>query len=78
LIYSRNSDRRGGDSRDHGDLDTQTSFDAIELLQRLNKERSTTVVYVTHDPLISQFAHPVIHMRHGKLADELNMKLLTT
>lgn len=57
-----------------GDLDTQTSFDVMELLTRLNKERGTTVVYVTHDPRMSQFAHRVIHMRDGKLADELNTK----
>jgi putative ABC transport system ATP-binding protein len=50
-----------------GDLDTTTSFEVMNLLVNLNKERGTTVVYVTHDPRMSQFAHRVISMRDGKL-----------
>ena len=50
-----------------GDLDTTTSFEVMELLVKLNKERGTTVVYVTHDPRMSKFAHRVINMRDGKM-----------
>ncbi|MBP7600000.1 MAG: ABC transporter ATP-binding protein [Thermoflexales bacterium] len=50
-----------------GDLDTTTSFEVMELLVKLNKERGTTVVYVTHDPRMSKFAHRVITMRDGKM-----------
>ncbi|MEO7703796.1 MAG: ATP-binding cassette domain-containing protein, partial [Thermoflexales bacterium] len=50
-----------------GDLDTTTSFEVMELLVKLNKERGTTVVYVTHDPRMSKFAHRVIIMRDGKM-----------
>jgi putative ABC transport system ATP-binding protein len=39
----------------------------MELLVKLNKERGTTVVYVTHDPRMSKFAHRVITMRDGKM-----------
>ncbi len=52
-----------------GDLDTQTSYEIMSLLVQLNKDRGTTVVFVTHDPRMSNFASRVIHMRDGKLAD---------
>ena len=54
-----------------GDLDTQTSFEVMTLLDQLNKERGTTIVYVTHDPRMSKFAQRVIHMRDGRLAEEV-------
>ena len=53
-----------------GDLDTTTSYEVMGLLDTLNKERGTTVVYVTHDPRMSKFAHRVINMRDGRLAEE--------
>jgi putative ABC transport system ATP-binding protein len=42
----------------------------MELISQLNRERGTTVVYVTHDPRMSKFAHRVINMRDGRLANE--------
>ena len=53
-----------------GDLDTQTSYEIMGLLADLNKDRGTTIVYVTHDPRMSVFAGRVIQMRDGKLAEE--------
>ena len=53
-----------------GDLDTATSYEIMNLLIQLNKERGTTIVFVTHDPRMSNFASRVIHMRDGKLAEE--------
>ncbi|MCW1967080.1 MAG: ABC transporter ATP-binding protein, partial [Anaerolineae bacterium] len=55
-----------------GDLDTQTSHEVMELLVRLNKEQGTTVVFVTHDPRMSKFAHRVINMRDGKLESDIS------
>jgi putative ABC transport system ATP-binding protein len=53
-----------------GDLDTQTSYEIMSLLTKLNTERGTTIVFVTHDPRMSKFANRVINMRDGKLSDE--------
>ena len=50
-----------------GDLDTQTSYEIMALLTKLNQERGTTIVFVTHDPRMSKFASRVINMRDGKL-----------
>ena len=52
-----------------GDLDTSTSYEIMELLVQLNKDRGTTVVFVTHDPRMSAFATRVIYMRDGKLEE---------
>jgi len=53
-----------------GDLDTATSYEVMSLIETLNRENGTTVVYVPHDPRMSKFAHRVINMRDGRLADE--------
>jgi putative ABC transport system ATP-binding protein len=42
----------------------------MELIAQLNRDQGTTVVYVTHDPRMSTFAHRVINMRDGRLAEE--------
>ncbi|MCL5994535.1 MAG: ABC transporter ATP-binding protein [Chloroflexi bacterium] len=48
-----------------GDLDTETSYEVMELIAQLNREHGTTVVYVTHDPRMSKFAHRTVNMRDG-------------
>ena len=53
-----------------GDLDTQTSYEIMNLLIQLNKDHGTTIIFVTHDPRMSKYAGRVIHMRDGKLEDE--------
>ena len=42
----------------------------MSLLVLLNKDRGTTIVFVTHDPRMSKFATSLIHMRDGKLSEE--------
>ncbi len=53
-----------------GDLDTATSFEVMTLLTELNRDKGATIVFVTHDPRMSRFAHRVINMRDGKLVEE--------
>jgi putative ABC transport system ATP-binding protein len=50
-----------------GDLDGATGFEIMGLVDKLNRERSTTVVYVTHDPRMARYAHRVIQLRDGKI-----------
>jgi ABC-type lipoprotein export system ATPase subunit len=52
-----------------GDLDTATSYEVMELIAQLNREHGTTVVYVTHDPRMSKYAHRTINMRDGVIGD---------
>jgi len=50
-----------------GNLDTKTGKDIMELLKRLNEEQGTTVVLVTHNEEMKQYATRVIHLRDGKI-----------
>lgn len=50
-----------------GNLDSQSSVEIMEIFQKLNRERGTTVIVVTHEPDISQFAQRVLTFRDGKI-----------
>ncbi|GBC84198.1 putative ABC transporter ATP-binding protein YknY [bacterium HR11] len=49
-----------------GNLDTQTSVEIMGVFQDLN-ERGITIVLVTHEPDIAQFAMRVVEMRDGRI-----------
>ncbi len=51
-----------------GDLDSETGFAIMRLVQTLNAE-GTTVVFVTHDPRMADFAQRLIHMQDGKVGN---------
>jgi putative ABC transport system ATP-binding protein len=50
-----------------GNLDTQTSRDIMEVFTRLNREQGITVLLVTHEPDIAQYARRLIKFRDGHL-----------
>ncbi len=52
-----------------GDLDSETGFAIMELAKELNKE-GMTIVFVTHDPRMAEFAGRVIRLRDGKILEE--------
>ncbi|MBE2222628.1 MAG: ABC transporter ATP-binding protein [Anaerolineae bacterium] len=49
-----------------GDLDSQTGFAIMELVASLNKE-GMTIVFVTHDPRMAEFAGRVVNLQDGKI-----------
>lgn len=49
-----------------GDLDSETGFAIMELLATLNNE-GMTIVFVTHDPRMAEFAKQLIHIQDGKI-----------
>jgi len=53
-----------------GDLDSVTGFEVMEIVVQLNREQGMTVLYVTHDPRMARFAHRVIQLRDGLIAEE--------
>src|SRR3972149_1611274 len=50
-----------------GNVDTRTGKEILDILELLNREFGTTVVVVTHDPLVAARTHRQIYMRDGSL-----------
>lgn len=56
-----------------GNLDTTNGAHVLELLLNLNRTEGTTLVLVTHDPVLAAYADRRIVLRDGLIiADELN------
>ncbi|NDL68297.1 ABC transporter ATP-binding protein [Anaerotalea alkaliphila] len=53
-----------------GALDTDTSQQILELLQRINKEYRKTVIVISHDDTILQYADRCLTIRDGVLSEE--------
>ena len=53
-----------------GNLDSVTSNDIMTTLQRLNRERGLTVVLVTHDSEVAQYADRVVTVRDGLIVSD--------
>lgn len=52
-----------------GNLDTKSGAEIISLLLRLNRERGTTLIIVTHDPEVAAKTQRILHIRDGLLED---------
>jgi putative ABC transport system ATP-binding protein len=50
-----------------GNLDSRTSVEVMEIFQRLNRERGITLVLVTHEHDIAQYAKRVVVFKDGKI-----------
>jgi len=53
-----------------GNLDTRTSYEIMELFQRLNSEEGKTIVFVTHEPDIARLTSRNILFRDGWVIKE--------
>jgi putative ABC transport system ATP-binding protein len=55
-----------------GNLDTKTSYDIMDLYQKLH-DRGNTIIMVTHEDDIAHYAHRIIRLRDGLVeTDEVN------
>ncbi len=58
-----------------GNLDTKTSREIMGLLADLHKKQGKTIILVTHEPSLAQYAGRIIELRDGKiLYDKKNKK----
>jgi putative ABC transport system ATP-binding protein len=56
-----------------GNLDSRTSVEIMDIFQRLNRENEITVILITHEPDIAEYANRIIHFRDGSVvSDRLN------
>src|SRR5579862_9836895 len=53
-----------------GNLDSTTSTDIMTTLQKLNTERGVTVILVTHDAEVAEYADRVITLRDGLIVTD--------
>jgi putative ABC transport system ATP-binding protein len=57
-----------------GNLDSRTSVEVMEIFQRLNRERGITLVLVTHEQDIAQYAQRVIVFKDGKIKSDYQIE----
>ena len=58
-----------------GNLDTKTSYDIMELFEELHSQ-GNTIIMVTHEEDIAQYAHRIIRLRDGLIeSDEVNKEV---
>jgi putative ABC transport system ATP-binding protein len=50
-----------------GNLDSRTSVEIMDVLQRLNRERHITIVLITHESDIAGYAERVVAFRDGRV-----------
>ncbi len=52
-----------------GELDSATGRQIMLLFQKISLEEGVTVVMVTHDPVIEEYASVVYHLQDGQISD---------
>jgi putative ABC transport system ATP-binding protein len=53
-----------------GNLDSKSGNEVMAIVQRLNREMGITILLVTHDPRLAQYAQRIIHLFDGKVLKE--------
>ncbi len=54
-----------------GNLDSQTGHEIRGLLWELSRKEHQTLIIVTHDPEIAQRADRIVHMKDGRIVEEV-------
>jgi putative ABC transport system ATP-binding protein len=57
-----------------GNLDSRTSVEVMEIFQRLNRERGITLVLVTHEDDIAEYAQRVVVFKDGKIRKDYRIE----
>jgi putative ABC transport system ATP-binding protein len=50
-----------------GNLDSKTGTAIMRLLDTLNREEGKTIIMVTHDPAIAEYAHRLVRIVDGRI-----------
>ena len=53
-----------------GNLDSQTSNEIMGIMQTLNEQQGITIILVTHEPDIAQYAKRVILFKDGLVIED--------
>ena len=52
-----------------GALDSKSGQEIVDIMLNLNRERGTTVIFVTHDPKIAELTERIIHILDGRIEE---------
>lgn len=50
-----------------GNLDSKTTIEVMELICRMSKEHNQTIILVSHDPEIANYADRIVHLIDGNI-----------
>jgi putative ABC transport system ATP-binding protein len=53
-----------------GNLDSRTSIEIMEILQRLNREKGITILVITHEHDIAEYGHREVTFRDGRVVSD--------
>jgi putative ABC transport system ATP-binding protein len=53
-----------------GNLDSRTSIEIMEILQRLNRERGITIMLITHEHDIAEYGTRVVQFKDGRVVSD--------
>ena len=53
-----------------GELDTDTSRRVLDVFREVSRAEGVTVIIVTHDPIVAEYADRIIYLRDGKIQGE--------
>ena len=56
-----------------GNLDSRTSVEIMDIMQRLNNEQGITIAVVTHEPDIARYARRIVEFRDGKIKKDVQV-----
>lgn len=57
-----------------GNLDSRTSVEVMDIFQRLNRERGITLILVTHEPDIAEYAQRIVVFKDGKIKKDYQIE----
>jgi putative ABC transport system ATP-binding protein len=57
-----------------GNLDSRTAVEVMEIFQRLNRERGITLILVTHESDIAEYAQRVVVFKDGKIKKDYRIE----
>lgn len=52
-----------------GNIDSKTSKDIMQFFVKLHKEKNETIIIVTHDKSIAEYAQRIIHLKDGQVKE---------
>lgn len=53
-----------------GNLDTHTTYEVMDMMSQMVKQRGSTMIIVTHDNEIAEYGDHIIKIRDGKILEE--------